>query len=234
VVIEQSFNGTSNAVISGAGSVTKLGAGIVTVVNDQTYTGPTTVSAGGVIVDGTIIGAGVTVNTALLGGSGTITAPVLINSGGTLAPGGSAPGSSAGQLDTGDLTLQSGSNLSIELNGPIASTGYDQLNVTGTVTLGGGNFALTLGYTPQLTDRYFVVLNDGSDAVAGTFAGLPEGAFVGSQNGYAFFISYQGNGDGGPIGNDVLISIPEPATMLSLVGGLGMLVGLQRFRRRNG
>jgi len=47
-------------------------------------------------------------------------------------------------------------------------------------------------------------------------------------NGYGFRLDY----DGGFSGNDVmLIAVPEPGALASLVGGLGMLLGLQRFRR---
>jgi hypothetical protein len=44
-----------------------------------------------------------------------------------------------------------------------------------------------------------------------------------------FVISY--NADGG---NDVvMVAIPEPGTIVSVFGGLGALLGLQRFRRRS-
>src|SRR6266545_3907085 len=73
--------------ISGAGSVNVLsGTTILTAVS--TYTGPTTVDGGALIVNGSIASSPVTVNPgALLGGVGTV-GPTTIN-GGTLSPGNS-------------------------------------------------------------------------------------------------------------------------------------------------
>ena len=85
------------------------------------------------------------------------------------------------------------------LNGTTAGTGYDQLNVTGTVNLGGA----TLQVNPLATsvgDTFTIIQNDGTDPVEGTFAGLAEGAWftVGTA---MFTITYKG-GDG----NDVVLT----------------------------
>jgi len=57
-----------------------------------------------------------------------------------------------------------------------------------------------------------------------------------SVGGQFFQISYRAEGGvfdaGAGLGNDVaLMAVPEPAGFTSLLGGLGLLVALRRFRR---
>src|SRR5205085_9855016 len=88
--------------------------------------------------------------------------------------------------------------LAVELNGPTAGTQYDQLAINGTVTLGGA-LNLALGFTPTPGAAYTVLDNDGTDAVTGTFAGVPEGGRV-TAGGFDFRVSYAGG-----TGNDVTL-----------------------------
>ncbi len=132
-------------------------------------------------------------------GIGVVDGSLTLNSGTGLAP-----GLSPGILNTGDVSLLAGSTLNIELNSPylIAGTDYDQLNVTGTVTLG-GNLVLDGGaVAPSGGEVLTIIANDGTEAVAGTFSGLAEGAAV-SVNNFSAVVSYQG-GDG----NDVTLTVP--------------------------
>ena len=57
------------------------------------------------------------------------------------------------------------------------TSGYDQINVAGTVTLA-GNFNLNLAgnFTPRLNETFTVI--QGTQPISGTFAGLPEGAVI--------------------------------------------------------
>ncbi|MFO1486886.1 MAG: autotransporter-associated beta strand repeat-containing protein [Verrucomicrobiota bacterium] len=66
-----------------------VGTGGTTIFNGtNTYTGPTDVNRGALIVNGTLGTNVVTVSpTGLLGGNGTVNGPVVIQSGGTLSPG---------------------------------------------------------------------------------------------------------------------------------------------------
>jgi hypothetical protein len=82
-----------------------------------------------------------------------------------------------------------------------------------------------------------IVLNDGADAVNGTFKGLPEGAPLlltnaATGNQFAFNISYQGNADGGTTGNDVVLTaqVPEPTT-LGAIALAGAAIMARRRRR---
>lgn len=176
------------------GVLTKIGTGTLLLNGVNSYTGGTNVSTG------------------TLGGSGTVGGPVSFASGTFHAPGNS-PGI---QTVNGDYNLNSGSTLQIELNGTTAGAavaGYDQVIVNGAVNLNGGNVAFTLGYAPTLGagDRYVFVVNDGTDAVNGTFNGLQEGAIFNlnfSNQTYSFKITYTGDSvdPNSTMGNDIVLT----------------------------
>lgn len=120
------------------------------------------------------------------------------------APGASvSPGFSPGIINTGNLSLNSGSTVNIEINGPIVGTQYDQLNVTGTVSLGNAtlNTALSNIYNPSAGQAFTIINNDGADAVTGTFAGLAEGDVF-----YAGSTSLRISYAGGSNNNDVVLT----------------------------
>src|SRR4030095_16509851 len=89
------------------------------------------------------------------------------------------------------------------------ATNHDQLNVTGTVSL--GNAALSLssfnGFTPTIGQTFVIINNDDTDAVTGTFNGLPEGATILNFLGSALkaTITYAGG-----TGNDVVLTAAAP------------------------
>ncbi len=119
-----------------------------------------------------------------------------------------SPGLSPGIINSGDLTLVSGSTLTIELAsnaGP--GTGHDQINVTGTVSLGGATLNLMNGFTPVAGTTFVIINNDGADVVSGIFNGLPEGA-VFAAGGSFFKISYAGGS-----GNDVALTANTAPTI---------------------
>lgn len=127
-----------------------------------------------------------------------------IGGGGTLSP-----GTSVGILTTHDIVFEPGSLFSAELNGNGAGVGYDQLNVYGSVTLGGATLALSLGYVPNRGDTFVIVENDLADPIGGRFANYPDG-FRFELDGYPLTIDYQG-GDG----NDVALTIADTGAWVS-------------------
>ena len=109
----------------------------------------------------------------------------------------------------GGALSQAAGSLDIEIGGPAPGTQYDQLKVKSTVTLGGA-LSLSVGFTPAVGARFTIINNAGSGAVAGTFAGLPQGATI-TAGGAAFQISYAG-GDG----NDVVLSAVASPTVTAV------------------
>ncbi len=113
-------------VISGTGALNHIGTGTTTLLGHNTYTGTTTVSAGTLLVNGSIVSPAV-VNGGTLGGTGQL-GSVTVN-GGTLSP-----GNSIGTLTiNGNLVLGAGAIYRVE----VSPTSSDRTNVTGTATLGG-------------------------------------------------------------------------------------------------
>ncbi len=137
---------------------------------------------------------------AALKGSGAVSGgDTTITAGGTLSPGEDGYGC----LDTAKLSFASGASLALDIGGTTACSEYDQVSVTGKVTLNSATLTLDLGSYPVdgiLGDSFTIIDNDGSDAVIGTFDGLAEGGSISHSGLYQLFISYVG-GDG----NDVTL-----------------------------
>jgi autotransporter-associated beta strand protein len=243
LTVGNNLSKTFSGMMSGTGgSLTKTGAGTFTLSGPNSYTGGTTVNAGSLFVNNTSgsgTGTGnVMVNTgATLGGSGSIGGGVIgngavtVNSGATLAPGATGNGST-GILRTGDLTLASGSTFSVDLEGPVAGTDYDQVFAFGAVSIADANLALNLVSGLSVGDNLFIVESTG--AVTGTFAGLDDGAMF-TQDGVTFTIDYYPSGVA--LGGNVELSVvstavPEPTTWIGGALAIPFLVFVYLQRRR--
>ncbi len=79
------------------------------------------------------------------------------------------------------MSFGSNSIFAVDIGGTTVSTQYDQLNVTGTVTIG-ANVALNLtqinSFLPAVGNTFTLLNNNNLGAISGTFNGLPEGAFI--------------------------------------------------------
>ncbi|WP_238296322.1 DUF4214 domain-containing protein [Methylobacterium soli] len=194
-----------------SGSVQKGGAGTLVITGTNTYQGATTVEAGRLTVDGSIVSPVTVKNGAVLGGLGSVGA-VTIEAGGVLSP-----GHSPGALATRDLRLAAGAVLKEELGGTGAGQ-FDQLTVSGGVSLGGATLDATAyaGFVSKRGDSFVFIDNDGTDAVSGTFAGLSEGASL-SLGARSYQICYHG-GDGNDV---VLTDVTRPSdAILNLFGSV--------------
>ena len=178
---------TFGGILSGDGGLVKTGSGELTLSGDNTYTGPTTINAGSLVVTGTIAG------------------PVSVESGGTLAP-----GRSPGVPSTGAVTLAPGSKFSVEFNGMTAGTEYGQLRAAGPVTIDNA----TLEVTRRLVgSRFEIIRNDSLEPVHGTFLGLLEGGTL-TVDGLPYTITYTG-GDGNDV--ELIAPNLPPAALASFV-----------------
>jgi fibronectin-binding autotransporter adhesin len=213
--VEENVSGLASSV---------FGTGQVEVTQGMLIMNAATTGTGGITASGT----------GVLGGVGSIQGPVSVLTGATLAPGDVG----IGELSTGALTLNSGSTLQLQLTSQAV---LDQLDVTGSVALGNPNLALQLvGFNGALNDVLYIILNDSTDAITGTFNGIANLGTIPGTGGYEFQINYAANSADGAAGfttpgNDVALrvsTVPEPSTAVALLSGIGALLGLQRFRRR--
>ena len=223
-------------VISGSGkSLTKTGSGKLVITGTNSYSGATLVSAGTLLVNGSLGNTAVTVSSgAILGGtSGTIgtgSASVTVNNGGTLAP-----GSSPGTLTVaGSVNLTSGSTYAYQFTGGAnAATQSDLLNVSGVLTLDTGAI-LTLQdlgtYTAnqKLTLFAYTTLTSGS-----RFSGYLDDTvytFGGEQWQINYNDTTAGLNGGAGTAFVTITAVPEPNAAV-LLGGCGALALLRRRRR---
>jgi autotransporter-associated beta strand protein len=124
--------------ITGASALVKDGAGTVTLAGANTYSGPTTVSAGTLVINGVQSGSG-DVNigsTGRLGGSGSVI-------GGLNVSGVLAPGNSIESFGSGSVSFAAGSTYAYE---------FQSLGLNGDLTYSAGALNVSAGSILTMTD----------------------------------------------------------------------------------
>ena len=161
--------------ISGTGGLTKTGPDAMFLKSGGsfTYSGPTTVQQGYLIVDGTLANSPVTVNAgAFLEGTGSIASMGIY---GTVNPGFAT---FPGILNGGSASFIGGGNFSVHLNGTTPGSGYSKLFLTGTANLHvlffSPSLTVSLGFTPAVGTSFTIL--EALGGINGTFTGLADGA----------------------------------------------------------
>ncbi|MBA3848660.1 MAG: hypothetical protein C0502_01535 [Opitutus sp.] len=238
----QSYTVVMSAAMQGMGGLVKSGAGTLTLSGASTYSGATNVAAGTLRVTGSIADSAVSVASgATLAGNGTV-GDLTILSGGIIAP-----GNSPGTLSAGDTTFAGGGRYVWEINSVAgtagASTGWDLLNISGTLNVtatSGNRFQLDLasltagnaaGNVPDFTPAsfYSFVFASASDGITGFSADKFDILTDNFSN--SFTETWSVTSDGFNLSlNYGLAPVPEPSTY-ALLFGLTALGGAL-WRRR--
>ena len=204
---------TVSLATGGTGGLTKNGAATLSLSGNNTYSGTTTVSAGTLQISGGQLQSPVTVSGGALAGNGTV-GPITTTSG-SVRPG-SDSGPNPALNAQGNVSFSPAATYSplirrVEALG-IVGTFVSKLDVVGTVTLGGAALAPDFSGIPVFSSgptccAFVLIANDGTDGVAGTFNGLPEGSLL-SYHGQYLRLSYRGGTDN----NDVTLTVAGPPT----------------------
>jgi len=241
------LSSTFDGSLAGLGSLVKIGTGTLTLTHQSSQAGGTTINNGAValtnIGPSSVLGAG-PVHVGIAGtltGVGAVTGATSLE--GTVTPGNPSTNSIGQIAFSSSLTLSSTAHLQLELGGPTAGTGYDQIVSNGQITLGGNlDVSLINGFTPGVGEKFFIL--DAAPVgltISGTFANVtPTGGYTGlfTIPGVAnFAVNYADSSglDGNNALNDVSLTylgIPEPSSIASLLGGWAVLLGWRRRGRR--
>ncbi|WP_422002082.1 autotransporter outer membrane beta-barrel domain-containing protein [Reyranella sp.] len=161
ITFNQTGPGTYAGAMAGSGSMTLQGGGALTIAGSNTYTGPTTVDASTLIVNGSLASTVTVANGGILAGSGRIGA--FVSSGGIIAP-----GNSIGTLTINGNFVQNGGTYVVEAN---AQGQSDRVNVAGTATLNGANVQVLAATGTYATSTTYTILN-ATGGISGTYAGV--------------------------------------------------------------
>jgi autotransporter-associated beta strand protein len=248
---QASGSGTYFGTISGAASLVKSGVGEVILDADQIYTGPTTVSAGTLILGGNLATSSITVdNGATLGGTGATAGGASMTVNGNLNPG---EGAAVGTLEAAGITLAGTSTTTMSLvsdgSGSPGTAGLDYDTVIARSNLAyDGNLVIRFENSSLYTNGSFFDLFDAAtfDVSANSgqgFAGITT-AGTGPYSGLTF--AYV-PGDAGtparwatPLASQFLVFlpstgqlviVPEPSTWAMTVMSAGFAGWMARRKK---
>ena len=180
LVFNRADNIGFDGVLTGAGTVSKLGAGNLQFTGDSSaFNGSTTVAAGSLQVDGKLGGSLTFASGTTFAGNGTA-GNVTLQSGSVLSPGGAGIGRLA---TTGDLTVAAGTQYALDLDNAGNS---DTVSVDGKATLQGGSVVSLASAAGKWSPTATYTILTAGNGVSGTFSDVSSNlAFLTPQLSYA-------------------------------------------------
>jgi len=156
---------TISGPISGPGSLTKIGTGVLDLTGTNTYTGATIVATGTLVVDGSIAASSsLTVDPgATLAGTGTLPGLTVL-AGASVAPGATVPFSTL--ATAGPVSFLAGSTYIVDVD---ATGRSDRIVTTGTATLSSAAAVTIVGAPVAYSARTTYTILTAQGGVGGTF-----------------------------------------------------------------
>ena len=228
--------------ITGTGGFTQAGSGTTIFNLVNTYTGDTNVNAGTLAanVSGTISGSTIVQNGGTLAGDAGTFGNVTVKSGGAFSPGDPIGNPTATLTVNGNLVLETSSNFNVQFD---VGAGYlDAITVNGDLNITiapifndplPNDALLNVSYIGQAPDPNPFpneIITYSGTWNGGTFLDLSDDSTFTSE-GITYLISY--NDDSMLLSGYhavTLTIVPEPGAAVSLLGGLGLLLGVRRRR----
>lgn len=206
---------------SNVGGLTKLGLGSLYLNAANQFAGPTTVASG------------------TLAGTGSVLGLVSVQSGAVFDPGASP--TATGIFGVGSFAQAAGGTTRMQVSGTTPGSLYDQVLFSGgsktvawdgtlDLTLSGSyanytTFDLFKGFTAATGQLAGITLAAGSPYDGLTFSGPTGGVWKTQSTAANQYLTFNEN-------TGVLAVVPEPSTIIGLVGAAGMFVFAGVFRRR--
>jgi fibronectin-binding autotransporter adhesin len=209
----------------------KNAGGTLILGGTNTYSGTTSVNAGSILVNGSLSGAMNVGAAGLVGGTGSIGGDLSVATGGAVAP-----GASIGTLHSGSAFFMMDSVFALEMDSTARTS--DLLAITGALNLDLSGVKLTitdLNPAPFGGPLPFITYTGGWNSGIFTVNGVQiddydqffnPGSTTITVGGNEYHIDYDYGG------NSVVLVVPEPTAVLSILGGLGVLAGGRRRRER--
>ena len=233
---------TYSGVLTGSGSLTKVGGGRLALTGANTFSGTTNVNAGELAVNGSIAGSLSVASIATLSGTGIVGGNATIS--GTHSPGNS-PGA---QTFNGNLTYEAGAIVNWELIANTTGapgTNYDQILLpTGNLTFSGSTtLALSFNSVGSSVDwtnafwnvnRSWMVYDLSGGTTIGGLSNLSLGGSLLDSLNQPLSPTGRGYFTTSLDGQDVVLNftaVPEPSTYAMALAGLAC--GSWMMRRRN-
>jgi autotransporter-associated beta strand protein len=238
---------SANSTYTGA---TTVNAGTLLVSGSLSGSSPVTVGNSASLLTAAILaGNGKVGNVTVGAAAGNSAAEIEPSNGGTELLG------SGTTLTTGVLTIGAGSDATVALQigrsdavsqSSGAGDSSDHILAGGSVLGSGGNLLISFqtGYSPTANDVLYLIIN-GANSESGTFGTVNGVAIASNQFSYlgeTWAISYNASDalnefSSVTAGSDTdvaieLVSVPEPGTWAAVISGFGMLIVVQRMRRR--
>lgn len=179
--------------IFGSGGIIKKGEGGLILGFNNTYTGLTIVDAGILQVDGSQPNSGVILNGGTLAGGGTI-GSLTVEAGARVSPGDPFDVTDVLRV-RGDALFNPGSIFEVDLDGTLAGSGHDQLDVrqrdlfTNSTTIIDGAILVPVVGPNSVPGRTFRII-DTDGFPGGAFEGFPEGSIFTTASGVRLSINY--------------------------------------------